>query len=415
MKRISLYQGEAKPLVIRIKDRQGGWSNLEDSICLLVVQKIPKEVNPVFTKLDADFDKTTARNGYLSLFLTPWETWQEPWVYLCQLEINRGGASLSKLLFEMEILDSVSANDFTIIIQGIESQEAFGTPNFVNFNLVSAGIESEEIFGEIAVSSTIIVINYNVAAVGIESREIVVGPALSPRTLLSGSIESQENFGAPAVSPSIYRIIFSIISMDDILSQETFGVPSLAPISIVPFGIVEQEGWFGGGWFVGGWFAGAEDVGEPIITTTYFIIAAMDDIASEESFGMPVLSPISLIPTTINASSAMGNIVVEPSVLIIQYNVAPVGASPQEVFGLPQISPMFIFPGGTVSQGTFGATVISQSATPVIRFNIVVSGITSAMAFGRPRMKRLPRAPLPYIYPAGIVSKQAFGRPRVRR
>jgi hypothetical protein len=414
MKKIRLYQGEAKPLVIRIKDRlTGEWSNLEDSICFLVTKRMPEDSDVIFTKLDADFDKTTARDGYLSLFLTPWETWQEPWTYFCQLEINNGGASLSKLLFEMEILGSISANDFTIITQGIESQEAFGTPSLVNYNIVPAEIASEEVFGDIVVSNTAIIINYNIEGVGIDSQEIFGWLTISPLTMFPGSIDSREFFGTSAISPSVFRINFNISSMDDIASQEAFGIPSFSPFSIVPYSIEEQTtGWFVGEWFVEGWFAEAtEVVGEPIVTTTYFIVASMDEILSEEVFGSPVLSPISLMPGYISSQEAFGTSILSTSIPIIRYNLAPVGITTQEVCGILIISPLSIFPGGVSSREVFGASVVSGSAPPVIRYNIYTVGIISRMAFGRPQLKRLPRAKVIKISPTGIASKQVFGNP----
>lgn len=130
MPKVTIIQGEAKSLPFRVKDKStGSWSNLTGATCLLVVKRSPEAIDPVFVKLDATFDKSGAANGYLSVFLSTWDTWQEPWTYTAELRIT--GATppvlVAKLKFDLEILQAISPSNFTIVPVGLTSQEALGT------------------------------------------------------------------------------------------------------------------------------------------------------------------------------------------------------------------------------------------------------------------------------------------------
>lgn len=134
MAKAVFYQGEARSIPFRVKDkRTGAWSDLTGATCLLVVKRSPNDVDPVFTKLNADFDKTGAASGYLSVFLTTSDTWQEPWTYIAELRIVKTGTPkpVGKLRFDLEIERAMSPSDFTIVPVGIASQEAFGTPQII--------------------------------------------------------------------------------------------------------------------------------------------------------------------------------------------------------------------------------------------------------------------------------------------
>jgi hypothetical protein len=134
MAKATFYQGEARSIPLRVKDkRTGAWLDLTGATCLLVVKRSVDDVDPVFTKLDADFDKTGAASGYLSVFLTTSDTWQEPWTYASELRIVRTGAPapVGKLRFDLEIEPAISPSDFTISPVGIASQEAVGAPTII--------------------------------------------------------------------------------------------------------------------------------------------------------------------------------------------------------------------------------------------------------------------------------------------
>lgn len=135
MAKWTLIQGEAQTLPFRIKDkRTGGWANLTGATCLLVVKRTAEDDDdPVITKVDADFIKTAAASGYLLVFLTTSDTWQEPWTYKAELRIVRVGspAPVGKIQFDLEIEKAISPSDFTIGPVGIASQEAIGAPTII--------------------------------------------------------------------------------------------------------------------------------------------------------------------------------------------------------------------------------------------------------------------------------------------
>jgi hypothetical protein len=130
MAKATFYQGEARSIPFRVKDkRTGGWVDLTGANCLMVVKRSPDDEDPVFTKLDTDFDKAGAASGYLSVFITQENTWQEPWTYTAELRIVKTGspAPIGKLRFDLVIEKAITPSDF-IAPTGIASQEAVGTP-----------------------------------------------------------------------------------------------------------------------------------------------------------------------------------------------------------------------------------------------------------------------------------------------
>jgi hypothetical protein len=134
MAKVSLYQGEAKSLPFRIKDKTtGAWLNLTGATCTLWVKRSPEDVDPVFTKADADFNKAGEASGYLTVFLTTSDTWQEPYAYTAELRIVRPGSPspVGKLRFGLEIESAISPSDFTLVPVGIPSQEAIGAPTII--------------------------------------------------------------------------------------------------------------------------------------------------------------------------------------------------------------------------------------------------------------------------------------------
>ena len=131
MAKVTFYQGEARSIPFRVKDKNtGAWLDLSGASFMLGVKRSPDDANLVFTKLDADFDKSGIANGYLSVFLTTSDTWQEPWAYLAELRIVKSGTPVpvGKLRFDLEIEQAITSSDFTVIPVGIASLESFGTP-----------------------------------------------------------------------------------------------------------------------------------------------------------------------------------------------------------------------------------------------------------------------------------------------
>lgn len=131
MAKVALYQGEAKSLPFRIKDKATGrWLDLTGATFLLWVKRSPDDETAVFTKADADFTKAGIASGYLTVFLTAYDTWQEPWAYAAELQIVKAGTPVpvEKLRFDLEIMQAISPNDWTLGPLGITSLAAIGAP-----------------------------------------------------------------------------------------------------------------------------------------------------------------------------------------------------------------------------------------------------------------------------------------------
>ena len=130
MAKVELYQGEAQLLPFRIKDQRTGQAlNLTGATYLLWVKR-PEDLEPVIVKSDSDFDDDAEASGYLTVFLTPEDTWQEPGLYSAELRIVTADtpAKTMKLPFDLKIMEAVTPSDFTLEPTGIVSLEAFGTP-----------------------------------------------------------------------------------------------------------------------------------------------------------------------------------------------------------------------------------------------------------------------------------------------
>lgn len=129
MAKVSLYQGEAKLLPFRIKDKATGrWLDLTGATFLLWVKRSPNDVSPVFTKVDTDFTKAAVASGYVSVFLTAYDTYRPPWVYKAELRITKVGTPvpIEKLAFDLEIVRAMTPNDWIVEPLGIISLEALG-------------------------------------------------------------------------------------------------------------------------------------------------------------------------------------------------------------------------------------------------------------------------------------------------
>lgn len=127
----SVYQGEAKVLPFQIKDKVTGKNlDLTGATFLLWIKRAPEDTTPVFIKEDSDFDKTALATGYVTVFLTAYDTYMSPWIYKGELRVTKTGSPspIAKLTFELEILKAITPNEWTLAPVGIASQEAFGVP-----------------------------------------------------------------------------------------------------------------------------------------------------------------------------------------------------------------------------------------------------------------------------------------------
>jgi hypothetical protein len=132
MVKVSIKQGEAKVLPFKIRDRRTGRPlDLTGAAFLLWVKRSPEDAAPVFAKADTDFEKTAAASGYVTTFLTAYDTYRAaPWTYQAELRVIRAGnpAPIEKLAFELEIMKAMTPNDWTLQLTGIGSLEALGVP-----------------------------------------------------------------------------------------------------------------------------------------------------------------------------------------------------------------------------------------------------------------------------------------------
>ena len=129
MAKVTLYQGEAKLLPFRIKNKATGrWLDLTGATFLLWVKRSFNDVSPVFTKVDTDFSTAAVASGYVSVFLTAYDTYRSPWVYKAELRITKAGSPvpIEKLAFDLDIVRAITPNDWIVQPVGIASLEALG-------------------------------------------------------------------------------------------------------------------------------------------------------------------------------------------------------------------------------------------------------------------------------------------------
>lgn len=278
---------------------------------------------------------------------------------------------------------------YTIVVPGIPSAEAFGTPNVaLTQSIFVSGIPSAEAFGSVTLKY-----NQTIGPAGIPSLEAFGGSQLDPGDInvLPQAITSQEAFGTPTVTPGTANIFAAGIT-----SAETFGAIT---VSTGPVNIAVTAG-----------IGSLEAVGTPSVS--YLI--GPNGIISEEAFGQAQLSytvaplgipsaeafgtanvigpPQAITPTGIASLEAFGGSALQPGAV----NLLPQGITSGEVFGTAALSvgPVSLTPAGIASAEAFGTLHLSR--------NITTSGIPSAEAFGAHSVSK-------DVAPTGIASAEAFG------
>jgi hypothetical protein len=134
MAKVEIYQGEGKVLPFRIKNKlTGRWLDLTGATFLLWVKRSPADTSPTFSKVDADFNKDAAASGFVTVFLTAYDTFRPPWIYKAELRVTKVGnpVPIEKLAFDLEIVKAISPNDWVVSPTGIASLEAFGSPTII--------------------------------------------------------------------------------------------------------------------------------------------------------------------------------------------------------------------------------------------------------------------------------------------
>jgi hypothetical protein len=131
MAKVALHQGEAKLLPFRIVDKRTGKTlDLTGATFLLWVKRSPADTTPIFSKADADFNKASAASGFVTVFVTAHDTYRPPWIYKAELRVTKAGSPvpIEKLAFDLEIVKSITPNDWILEPTGIVSLEALGAP-----------------------------------------------------------------------------------------------------------------------------------------------------------------------------------------------------------------------------------------------------------------------------------------------
>lgn len=199
-----------------------------------------------------------------------------------------------RMLSETEIAELAAASDedssSEIIVEGIPSAEAFGTPTITVGGVTIAvdGIDSEEAFGE---------------------PTIILGSSF----ITPESIPSAEAFGTPTIVPGGVTV-----SVDGIPSAEAFGQPAFVTgdVVIAPIGIPS-----------------AEAFGTPTITVGE-VTVSVEGIPSAEAFEEPVVRAIYVITLDgIPSGEAFGN----PTILVGEAVVKLEGIPSAEAFGQPTV------------------------------------------------------------------------------
>jgi len=89
--KLTLKQGEAKILTLTVTDKSGGAVDLSGAILLLGVKKSPGDGAYVIAKAEADFDKSRAPEGMVSVTLTATDTNQAEGNYVGELKCSWAG------------------------------------------------------------------------------------------------------------------------------------------------------------------------------------------------------------------------------------------------------------------------------------------------------------------------------------
>lgn len=95
VKYISVKQGEARPVILKAR-KNGKDLNGEGATVTLAVKRYKEDDECIFSKSDADFDKSLAASGLFSFNLTSEDTNQEPDTYVGELKLVFGDGKTIK-------------------------------------------------------------------------------------------------------------------------------------------------------------------------------------------------------------------------------------------------------------------------------------------------------------------------------
>ena len=88
---ITVKQGEAKTLTLTVKSRYGAVVDISGATLTLGVKRKKTDTSPIISKVDADFDKTQAALGIVSVYLSATDTDQLEDDYVGELKCSWAG------------------------------------------------------------------------------------------------------------------------------------------------------------------------------------------------------------------------------------------------------------------------------------------------------------------------------------
>lgn len=110
MEKIIVKQGEAKTITFTVKDALGVAVDLSGATLLLGVKKDKGDATYTFSKVDANFDKTQAALGIVSVPITATDTTQPPATYTGELKMTWSETLVQKSAdLSIEIKKAVTA------------------------------------------------------------------------------------------------------------------------------------------------------------------------------------------------------------------------------------------------------------------------------------------------------------------
>ena len=96
MEKLVIKQGEAKTVTFTVTDADGGAVDLSAATIFLGVKKDKSDTAYTFSHEDADFDKSQAANGIVSVNLTADDTDQPEATYIGELRCAWDGPVIKK-------------------------------------------------------------------------------------------------------------------------------------------------------------------------------------------------------------------------------------------------------------------------------------------------------------------------------
>lgn len=89
---LKMKQGEAKNLTLTVRTRYGAVVDISGATLLMGAKRKKTDTAYIFSKVDADFDKTLAATGVISVYLSATDTAQIEGDYIGELKCSWAGS-----------------------------------------------------------------------------------------------------------------------------------------------------------------------------------------------------------------------------------------------------------------------------------------------------------------------------------